>query len=378
MSHRPKRIKYFQSLTIAMMLVFPIIAHGCKAKATEPAVKPNSSGKIVVGYYFNFQNGYDLGNIMYGNLTHIAHAFGIPNSNGTLNIDGISSQISGFARTVHQNNKKAVLSVGGWSGSSNFSGVAADSNKRHAFASALKAFCLSNNYDGVDIDWEYPFFRERTNVTRLIQEIGDSLRAGTAHFTISITIPYSIGGTGFSIADLESHLDWIGVMTYDYSTCASLTANDNAPLSRIESDIAALLATASPEKLLLGIPFYGRQYHCPSGPSIGALVDGCIDMPFSMLPDFSQGGWQRRWDTTSSVPYLINQSTNQLISYDDQQSIQSKCQWLKGKKLGGAIVWALGQDRSGSAQPLLCTVGLELLGNYCKPPTDSDSLKNTK
>src|SRR5438309_7109856 len=109
-------------------------------------------------------------------ISHVAHAFAIPNSDGTLKIDGISSQIPGFVRTVHQNNKKAVLSVGGWSGSSNFSGVAADSNKRHLFASALKTFCVSNNYDGVDIDWEYPFFRERTNVTRLIQVVSDSLR----------------------------------------------------------------------------------------------------------------------------------------------------------------------------------------------------------
>ena len=371
-------MKYFQPLIIPTVLVFSVIGNGCKAKATEPVVKPNPSDKIVVGYYFNFQNGYDFTQIQYGNLTHVAHAFAIPNADGTLNINGISSQIPGFVRTVHQNNKKAVLSVGGWSGSSNFSGVAADSNKRHLFASALKTFCVSNNYDGVDIDWEYPFFRERRNVTRLIQDVSDSLRAGTTHFTVSIAIPFSIEATGFSIADLENHLDWIGVMTYDYSTCASLTANDNAPLSRIESDLAVLLGTASPEKLLLGIPFYARQYHCPSGPSIGASVDSCIEMPFAALPDFVKGGWQRIWDTSASVPYLINQSTNQLISYDDQQSIQSKCHWLKGKKLGGAIVWALGQDRSLSQQPLLCTVGLELLGNACAPAHDTDSLRIAK
>src|SRR2546425_1231441 len=252
MSHRPTPIKYFQPLIIATLLVFSVIANGCKAKATESVVKPNPSDKIVVGYYFNFGNGYDFTHIMYGNLTNVAHAFAIPNANGTLNIAGISSQISGFAGTVHQNNKKAILSVGGWSGSSNFSGVAADSNKRHAFASALKAFCVSNNYDGVDIDWEYPSFRERPNVTRLIQEISDSLRAEPTHFTVSITIPFSISATGFSVADLENHLDWIGVMTYDYSTCASSTANNNAPLSRIESDIAVLLGTVSPEKLLVG------------------------------------------------------------------------------------------------------------------------------
>lgn len=160
-------------------------------------------------------------------------------------------------------------------------------------------------------------------------------------------------------------------MSYDYSTCLSLpiTANHNAPLSRIQSDFNTLLGRVASQKLLLGIPFYGRKYHCPLGPSVGAIADNCSEINFMNLPDFSQGGWQRRWDINASVPYLINPSSNYLISYDDKQSIQLKCQWAKEKCLGGAIIWALGQDGLGNDQPLLCTVGLELLGTGCTPST---------
>src|SRR5437879_10067712 len=78
LSYRPRLMKYFQPLIIPTVLVFSVIGNGCKAKATEPVVKPNPSSEIVVGYYFNFQNGYDFTQIMYGNLTHVAHAFAIP------------------------------------------------------------------------------------------------------------------------------------------------------------------------------------------------------------------------------------------------------------------------------------------------------------
>jgi chitinase len=359
LSYGPGLVKCLQTLIVALTLMFPIVANGTDDKAGEPAGDPNTGGRFVVGYYFNSGNGYDVTQILYENVTHISHAFAIPNKDGTLNIDEISSQIEGFARTVHQGNRKAIISVGGWNGSSNFSGIASDSNKRRVLVSALRAFCVSNKYDGVDIDWEYPTLDERSNVTRLIREISDTLRAGSAHFTLSIAMPPSIGERGYAIA---------GVMTYDYSTCVSLTADDNAPLSLAQSDINLLLGSVPPGKLLFGLPFYGRQYHCPLGAGLGARTDSCVEMAFANIPEASGGGWERRWDSTASVPYLVNQSINRVISYDDQQSIRLKCQWLKERNLGGAIIWALGQDRSDSLQPLLRIVGRELLGR-------SDSVK---
>jgi chitinase len=347
-----------KSMIVMLTLFVPIAANGSDEKGGQQT----AVGRIVVGYYFNSGNGYNVSRIKYENITHVSHAFAIPNPDGTLNIDDIRSEIDGFARTVHQNNRKAVISVGGWGGSSNFSGIASDSTKRRVFVSALKAFCVSNKYDGVDIDWEYPTLDERPIVTKLIREISEALRSGNTYFTLSMAIPPSVGERGYALAELEPYLDWIGVMTYDYSTCVSLTADDNAPLSIAQSDIELLLRTVSPKKLLFGFPFYGRQYHCPLGAGLGARTDSCVEVTFATLPDFSHGSWQRRWDTTNSVPYLLNQSTRRVISYDDQESIRLKCQWLKGKNLGGAIIWALGQDGSDSVEPLLSIIGKELLG----------------
>jgi chitinase len=42
------------------------------------------------------------------------------------------------------------------------------------------------------------------------------------------------------------------------------------------------------------------------------------------------------------VPWLFNGST--FISYEDEQSIGAKAQYIKNKALGGAMIWELSQD----------------------------------
>jgi chitinase len=54
-------------------------------------------------------------------------------------------------------NLKLILSVGGWAeGSTPFSNVAADADKKANMADSTLWYLQTYNFDGVDIDWEYP------------------------------------------------------------------------------------------------------------------------------------------------------------------------------------------------------------------------------
>jgi chitinase len=46
------------------------------------------------------------------------------------------------------------------------------------------------------------------------------------------------------------------------------------------------------------------------------------------------------------VPWLFNGST--FISYDDEQSIGLKAQYIKNNSLGGAAIWELSQDSNNT------------------------------
>lgn len=57
-----------------------------------------------------------------------------------------------------------MISAGGWNEDSyNFSNMAADPDMRKQFAIEVVEFIEEWNFDGFDIDWEYPTMRNTTH-----------------------------------------------------------------------------------------------------------------------------------------------------------------------------------------------------------------------
>lgn len=58
---------------------------------------------------------------------------------------------------------KLLISVGGWNeGSTKFSDVVADAGAKISSAYSVLYYMQTYNFDGVDIDWEYPGSRGGT------------------------------------------------------------------------------------------------------------------------------------------------------------------------------------------------------------------------
>jgi len=54
-----------------------------------------------------------------------------------------------------------MLAIGGWNeGSSRFSPMVADTTRRREFVKNAIRFLRQNHFDGLDLDWEYPAFRD--------------------------------------------------------------------------------------------------------------------------------------------------------------------------------------------------------------------------
>jgi chitinase len=53
------------------------------------------------------------------------------------------------------------LAIGGWNeGSARFSKLVDDESKRKEFVKNVIKFLRQNNFDGLDLDWEYPAYRD--------------------------------------------------------------------------------------------------------------------------------------------------------------------------------------------------------------------------
>ncbi len=328
-----------------------------------------ASDYLVVGYCPSWvQYTFPPRAIDMANLTHVAHAFAWPNDDGSI-ASYSDFDPAGFVAAVHAGGRKALLSLGGGGQSDGFSPMAADPSRRARFVAAVSSMCQTYSYDGVDIDWEYPLPSERGNLTALVRELRQSLAGLNPPRLLSMAVPAgSWAGARYDFVALVREVDWLGCMTYDFHGSWTSHAGHNAPLyasggdqcGSVHEAVTYLLSLGLPrEKILVGVPFYGRQFNATRlyGPSTGGA-----EVWYSGAVAYLPAGWIYHWDDVAQVPFLISPSGTQLLSFDDTTSVGLKCAYVRSKGLGGVILWALGQDLVEGRQVLLSTVGRALLG----------------
>lgn len=162
--------------------------------------------------------------------------------------------------------------------------------------------------------------------------------------------------------------------TYDFHGAWEGHTGPNTPLYdwknvNINDCISYWISRGAPDyKLLLGLAFYGQTFtlqstgnHYIGDKTIGKGREGqWTKCPGNLAYHeiVSDKRWNKRWDDSSKVPY--GHYENQWVSFDDQQSIQIKCQMVKSKRLAGVMVFSIDYDDflglSGTIYPLLNTV----------------------
>ena len=275
---------------------------------------------------------------------------------------------------AHNNNVKVLVSIGGWTLSDNFPGIAADSVKRSHFASECNRLLTTYNFDGIDLDWEYPGFADHNgtpadgvNFTLLVQEIRDSIDAlgietGKQYLLSSC---FSASREKMQIiewSNLIGELDMFNLMSYDFFGTWDAVSNHNSPLyppavgdSTFNIDSAFYQITqvhgVQPALVNIGLPFYGRSVTGCTGlhlPTSGA-VDGSTFWEDEGMPTYynivnMMGQFTSHWDNQAQVPYLLGNSINTFVSYDNEQSIANKAQYVLNKGARGVIIWELTGD----------------------------------
>lgn len=265
---------------------------------------------------------------------------------------------------------KVLLSIGGWTWSTNFAAVASSATARANFAKTSVAIMKDYGFDGIDVDWEYPADdTEAGNMVLLLQAVRDELDSYAAqyasnhHFLLTIAAP--AGSQNYEklhLSDLGSVLDHINLMAYDFAGSWSDYSGHNANLYSSEAnpnstpfntDVAvhAYLDGGVPsEKLILGMPIYGRSFEGTSGIGqtftgigSGSWENGVWD--YKALP---KSGATVEYDNVAKAYYSYDPSTQELISFDTPEMIQEKVSYLKGLGLGGSMFWEASSDRTGS------------------------------
>jgi len=356
----------------------------------------------VIGYFSIwgiYSDPYTPLDVPYDKLTHIQYAFFIPEADGTIsssdqNADkrilcGPSNDSTkSLIYRAHQEGVKVMPSIGGFTGSSNFPSLAGSSQTRSHFCSSARALIEKYNFDGIDIDWEYPGYaknngtpQDAENFVLLLEELRDTLDAIDGdHKLITLAIAgSSYYGQNFLVEQFVDFVDFISIMTYDYSGSWDETSWHNSPLYSYATGDNWSLDRAMQyytnrgipkSKLNIGMAFYGRTFAGCEGPGMsftgpGSGESGEAGMVFFSTVDYNiqSGTYTKHWDSLAGVPYCLS-AEGEYCTYDDTTSIRMKAEYCIQNGYGGAIIWELkaGRVMDGS-QPLL-----EAVANVFNPP----------
>jgi chitinase len=352
---------------------------------------PAASSKWVMGYYAGYQADlYPVDQIPWASLTHVAVAFTLPRSDGTLDetldIDatGGPALARSLVQAAHANSRLAIASIGGAGLHDQFAAAAAD-DMRATFVGSLVALLSTYGYDGLDLDWEPIATADQAPLLALVQALRAAAPAGAI-----LTMPVGYENVNLPedlsiYAALAVDLDQINIMTYGMAGAyegwkswhsSALYQTDSATPTSIDSSVRLYLQAGVPAaKLGVGAGFYGLCYTPPvTAPdqALGAATlagdDGSVSYA-NIAADYDLATSQR--DTGAHVPYLSFAAATGpegcgYVSYEDAQSLGDKGAYIQTNHLGGAIVWTINEGYlpsapAGQRSPLLTALGAAVL-----------------
>lgn len=115
---------------------------------------------------------------------------------------------------------KVLLWIGGPSDSASFLEMIKNHANRKTFIQSIKSVLEKYRLDGVDIDWEFPFTYNRSQLhfSQLLHEIRREYEREhrTYLLTIAVAAPEGIAYFAYDIRVINQNCDYVNIMTYDY------------------------------------------------------------------------------------------------------------------------------------------------------------------
>jgi len=309
-------------------------------------------------------------------------------------------------------NLKTLLSVGGWNeGATSYSHMAADPSKRQKFIESTIKLINKHNFDGMDLDWEYPGGRDdspgspedKKNYITLLKELRSAFDANKGR-RLLLSAAVSAGKANidkaYDVAAMSPHMDFINVMTYDFHGPWEHFTGENSPLyampeendpdhpgHNLNTDFAMkywIEKGAEPSKLLLGMAAYGHGFILADEKENGfyAKTNGPIEggpytrergmWGYNEYCEFMKGDpqWEFHRNDWSVAPYVVN--GRKWFGFDDEYSIANKSQYILDMGLGGGMIWSVDTDDykgfCGKKFGVLATMNQVLNGGPQTPP----------
>ncbi|KAF1291106.1 glycoside hydrolase family 18 protein [Candidatus Enterococcus leclercqii] len=269
---------------------------------------------------------------------------------------------------------RSCISIGGWSADGFSDGVATAEN-RHELIENLIAYMERYDFDGIDLDWEYPGMdlagikaspEDAANFLSFVKELREKLNELTANNGRSYLLTAAIGAAKPLLDTMSpnekyeyiDYLDFVNVMTYDMRGSFTKIAGHHTNLAPYQGQelsvmeaVENLRAKNIPnEKIVIGCAFYSRIWRgfADTQHPVGAKAQaagGETNNYNQLKPLFDAHPENLYWDEEAHAPYYFD--GEQFMSFDDERSMKEKAEYVMAEELRGLMFWEYSLDLTG-------------------------------
>ncbi|KAL3899020.1 MAG: hypothetical protein SGCHY_002340 [Lobulomycetales sp.] len=319
----------------------------------------------------------------------------LPKNDGRPAINGLMQFLT---HTIRGENSgvKTWLSIGGWYDSAYFS-VATSPEYMYQLVDSVKSWTDHFEFDGIDIDWEFPGFehggqplpgQQNPLILSSVEETIECsqsecsfsrerdgqnmmnflalLRSKLPKHKLSIAAPVFHMKKVVNLKTLCASLDVINLMTYDFHGAFSPISNHQAMIfdqtpnrteKNYEIDRAVreyIDAGCDTLKIQIGIPFYARVLQGvesgddPAKPGLYQPHQGSPSWADNGVISYSdlkeRQGFKHYWDSEAQASWAYDAESKLFATYDSPQSVENKVNYIKRLGLGGAFYFMVGGD----------------------------------
>lgn len=248
----------------------------------------------------------------------------------------------------------------------------------------LVSLLNSRGGNGINIDFEGMGSSDNAPFITFMTNLKSALVAANPSYELSVCL-YAVDWSGtFNIPALNSIVNFYTIMGYDYYYSGSAQAGPTAPLYNFQTSYNYTLsksittyikAGATTSKLLMGLPYYGREWEVTST-SVPANTSGAFNssrtLDYINTNTTTYSSSNKYWEGNCYSPYYkyLSGGNNRQCFIDDVYSLGRKYDMVNQRGLGGIGIWALGYDNSTTAYWTL----LQDKFSNCAPTVCNDSI----
>ena len=336
-----------------------IFAAGCAVLTAAALMIPGAAARrfSMTYLYFGSPSAYiERVDGTQNSLDEVSPNYFNLNSDGTLNFTGGTSA-SGFVTEMHRRGVRVVPFLSNhWDRELGRKAL----NNREKLAEQIAQAVKTYDLDGVNVDIENVTHQERNAYGEFVELLRKKLPQDAVIGVSVAANPYGYtqGWHGsYDYARLGKAADYLMLMTYDEHYQGG-TAGPVASRSFQEKSIQYALKYVPADKLVLGLPFFGRIWsdsgtlmngHGVSETQINTLL---AQYRGTVVQDASSGSTRARITVTASDKKpVINGVTltpgTYTIWYESEQSKKASLSLVEQYGLLGAGSWSLGQEDTG-------------------------------